>query len=197
MIKYCSKDYEFPQKAYVAIIWFVDDENRLMTAISGQLHKYLSEVESYTKGLGLVLAENDNEVIEVNIFEIEMNKLLANKREYWTKVPREEKDETEKLTGGFGWVRGFLKTPKLFDLLVVPRKEMGGEIVFDLAKTFLRGGNSLVKIEEFMYYSTQVVEPTAKYSAIYNVNDLVVIDWKTGERRKTKTTKISKEDLMD
>ncbi len=198
MIKYCSKEYKFLDKVYVAILWFLDKDDNLSMALSSQLHKNIGEVESYIKGLITILKKKRiEEVYEVDVYELKLKVLIENRAEYWTKIPEKEKIDEGTMTEKISWLKPFMKSPLLYDVLVVPRNEVGGEMIFDVAKPFLKGSASMKKIEDFMYYSTQIVEPTAKHSAVYEVSDLIVIDWKTGKRKKEMLTKVDDDELMD
>lgn len=201
MVKYCSKEYQFPKKAFIAIIWFSDNENeKLMAAISSQIHKNKQQVDSYVLGMESVLtkkSKTEAEIEAVDVYEIELVKLIDNKEEYWTKIPSKEKIDEGFLSDKGGWLSPFLKSPLLYDLLVVPRTAVGDEMVFDLAKVFLKGENSMKRIEDFMFYSDQVVEPTAKHSGIYEIKELTVTDWKSGAKKKGVLNKIDEDELMD
>ena len=194
-IDYCGRDYPFLNKAYIAIIWAIDDSGQIITVLSSQLHKSKSALESYTKGIAQIMTKRKSQVNKVNIIEIVMTKLWKNKKEYWTAVDSREKIKDGTMAEKISWLAPFLKSPKLYDLLIVPRTEMGGEMIFDLAKVFLKGNNQ-EKMEEFMYYSTQIVEPTAKNSAIYEVNKLTTIDWPSKKQSKN-WIGVDKSDLMD
>ena len=182
----------------MAILWFLDKDDNLSMALSSQTHKTVREVESYVKGLvSILIKKKIEEVYEVDVYELKLTRLIENKAEYWTKIPEKEKIDEGTMTEKINWLKPFLKSPLLYDVLVVPRNEVGGEMIFDVAKPFLKGSNSTDKIEDFMYYSTQIVEPTAKHSAIYEVSDLTVIDWKTGRKKKQRLTKVDEDELMD
>ena len=123
-IDYCSRDYSFANKAYIAIIWAIDDNDQMMTVLSSQLHKSKTEMESYIKGIAQIMAKRKSKVEKVNIIEIVMMKLWKNKKEYWTAVDGKEKIKDGTMAEKISWLSPFLKSPKLYDLLIVPRTEM-------------------------------------------------------------------------
>lgn len=194
-IRYCYRDYKFPQKAYFAVIWATDSDGQMTAVLSSQLHKSKHELETYTMGIVQIMNKRNSQINAVNITEIALAKTWPNKKEYWTAIDRQNKIEDGTMKDKIGWLSPFLKSPKLYDLLVVPRAEIGGEMIFDLAKVFLKGNNQ-GKMEEFMFYSTQVVEPTAKNSAIYGVKKVTSLTWP--DKKKTKVLiGIDENDLMD
>jgi len=200
MMDYCSKEYRFWQKAYIPIIWFVyRDTGRLMTVISNQIFKNIEEIKSYQKGMTEILAKKEGcEVTGINVFEIGLKKLIKNKKEYWTKIPRSQKFEIGAYEGLMGWIGKFLKSPKLYDILVVVRGETAGEPVFDLGKIFfLKSSDNMKKIEEFMYFSDQVVDPRSMHSGLYDVKGVFNLSLKTGKLYRTKIPKIDENELMD
>jgi len=199
-MNYCSKKYEFWQKAYIPIIWFVyRDTGRLMTVISSQIFKNIEEIKSYQKGMAEILAKKeDSEITGVNVFEIGLNKLIKNKKEYWTGIPRKKKIDLGIGGESVGWIEKFLKSPKLYDILVVVAGEVAGEPVFDLGKIFfLKSSDNMKKIEEFMYFSDQYVLPVSMHSGLYDVKGVFNLSLKTGKLYKGKIPKIDEDELMD
>lgn len=182
------------------IVWFVDKKNqRLMSAVSSQIFENVGGLKSYAKGLAKILFDkNESKVIRVNVFKIELKELIKNKKEYWTKIPREKKIRTGSVNGPAGWIVKFLKSPSLYDILVVVESEVAKKPVFAIGSTiFLKGGDNLKKVEEYMYFSDQVVKPESMHSAIYDVKKMSNLNLKTGKLYKGKIPKMDEDELMD
>jgi len=182
------------------IVWFIDKKNqRLMSAVSSQIFENVGGLKSYAKGLAKILFDkNESKVIRVNVFKIELKELIKNKKEYWTKIPREKKIRTGSVNGPAGWIVKFLKSPSLYDILVVVESEVAKKPVFAIGSMiFLKGDDNLKKVEEYMYFSDQVVKPESMHSAIYDVKKMSNLNLKTGKLYKGKIPKMDEDELMD
>lgn len=200
MINYCSKEYKFWQKAYMMVVWFVyKDTGRMMSTLSFRIFENVEEVRGYVRGTIKMLKEKeDSQAVEVNLFQLRLKKLIKNKKDYWTKIPEEERVVRDTEDGPIGWIGKFLISPKLYDLLVVVSAEVSDKPIFDLASVFfLKSSESMEKIEKFMYFSDQVVIPTAMHSGIYEVEDIYEMNLMTGKIKPSKLPKLDKGELMD
>lgn len=197
-MEHCTKDYKFFEETWMSIIWFnIEGEDEIYAALSSQIFGSKKKTLSYLKALSSLLHEENKYVIrKVTLFKMKLSKKFKNKKGYWTKVPDEDKIEDGTYNDRISWLTPFLKSPAIYDVLVVVRGIFDGEITFDVARVFLKSDDQS-RIEQFMYYSKQVVDPKSKHSGIYEVNKRLLIDWETKKEKVEKLAKLSEDDLID
>ena len=198
MKKYCYRDYDLFVNGWMSVIWLnYEGEGEIYAALSSQVFGTKKEAMTYLSGLAKVLLKEKRYVSQkVTLFKLKLKKKFRNRRGYWTKIKNQEKIEDGTYNEKISWLVPFLKSPVMYDVLVVVRGKFGDNVIFDVARVFLKSKNS-DRMEKFMYYSKQVVDEKAKYSAVYEVTKRLAINWKTKEEREEKMNNVTEDDLLD
>lgn len=179
--RYCYRDPGYPRQAIAAVAFIHRDGQLVMV---DALPFVFRQIEEVPVKMGEIAEEmrrsRAKQKMTLNpiclLLSLKLARLVPLKREYWDK-PGFSYGEQERY-------RAFLpslRNPLRYQFLVVPDAYSNRRWHFLLAAPFERGAEAAV--ETFMRTSDCPVCAAASHAALYNVSELMSMDWLTGETR--------------
>lgn len=176
--EYCRLIPIFPKNAFLLYIFILHQDNILATIPMEPIYKTLKKAAKGVKDLISHFDSIDKTITipeESLIFPLSFKTLYPLKRDFWKKPEISYNPQTRLKT----FNKAF-EYPDFFSLLVTP-------LIFDRnlknwhfnAALPIISNTKQAMIEKFMFKSDYVVEPKAKYAAIYQIEKKVRFNWKT------------------
>lgn len=181
-IAYCSLEPEFPQKAFIVFL-FVMHEGQQIGLVP--LDGVYETTEIASRAVDTILSQlsqtrNITVAEEALIIPIEKYDVFTMRKDFWT-TPSFTYDQHMRVRA-FSQVAHY---PEMYSLLVTPYVYDDATRQWHLSATlpFVNKSDLNTVIEQFMFTSDQIVEPRAKYSAIYRLGEKMQFNWQTGETK--------------
>jgi len=168
--KYCDIDPKFPRNAWAGFMLMRINGN---TALIPAKRIYLTKQEEklYLK-IVHDAARKEPEVWMQALVKLKFAKLIKNKRKMWTKVKKQT--EIDALAKMLYYVDVF-NYPALYQLLAIGiGRDDEGKWEWGLMTRFLKGTDQK-KIEQFMCGCNEKVDERCKYSAVYDVEEIIFV----------------------
>lgn len=178
-IQYCSLTPEFPETAYLLFLFVMHQGEAVGMVPLEAIYPTINEASEAVENVLANLGETKHIAVpeEALLIPITFSALFPMREEFWKK-PALSYDQQMR-------VRAFTPVaqyPTMYSLLVTPYvfDDETKEWYFNATLPMLEA-NHVHTIEQFMFKSDQVVEPRAKYSAIYTIGQKKRFNWKTKE----------------
>lgn len=181
-IAYCSLDPVFPEKAYLVFLFVIHEEQHIGLVPLDGIYETTEAAAAAVETILSQLSKTQHVTVaeEALIIPIIKSDLFHMRRGFWT-TPSFEYDQHMR-------VRAFAPVahyPEMYSLLVTPYfyDEPANQWHLSATFPFATKNNANQIIEQFMYTSDQIVEPRAKYSAIYRLGEKMQFNWQSGETK--------------
>jgi hypothetical protein len=180
--EYCTLEPDFPESAYILFLFILHEGQRVGIVPLDAIYPTPDAASQAAHQVIDQLGETNHITVpeESLLIPITFQSLFTMKQGFWTK-PTLSYDQQMR-------VRAFtpvLEHPTLYYLLVTPFVYDDSMHTWHLSATLpLLYTNPTATIENFMFASDQVVEPRAKFSAIYTIGDKLRFNWKTKDIKK-------------
>ena len=166
-------DPGYPQWAYMAVAFIGDDNGAKALFPLDHIYESKREVVSVLKINDEYIKKGNFKLFGALVYKIKLNRLIPHKKQYWENPVSDYKGQAR--TKMF---LNMVTDPKLFQLLVVPRRFDKDFKIWKLAVAipFYKGEDNKL-IETFMMTSKEQVDITSKHSATYTLEKVFRIDW--------------------
>lgn len=177
--EYCSLEPVFPKEAYILFLFVLHKDQAIGLVPLDGIYETVEEAADATHDVLQQLGETEHITVpeECLLVPITLHSLFPMKRGYWSK-PTLSYDQQLRVKA----FSNVADCPSLYNLLVTPYLYDEMNDIWHLNATIpLVGDEHTNIIERFMKNSDQIVEPRAKYSAVYSLGDKLQFNWQTKE----------------
>ncbi len=178
-IDYCSLEPDFPQEAYLLFLFILHEGESVGMVPLDAIYRTPEDAADAVDDVIEQLGQSEHITIpeEALIMRVTLTTLFPMKQEFWKK-PSLSYDQHARVKA-FSPVA---RHPEFYSLLVTPfaYDDAISSWFFNATLPFLYNGQTDI-VEQFMQTSDQVVEPRAKHSAIYQIEEKNRFNWKTKE----------------
>ncbi len=179
-VAYCTLDPEFPEKAYMIFLFILHNDQIVGTLPLDAIYDDTDHAADGVKQIIEQLESSQKPVTvphECILIPITKYSLFPLKKEYWKKPSISYNEQTRIIS-----FRPVLNNPSLFALLVTPYSYDDTVKKWYLHAAMPLANEKDVKpVERFMQVSDYVVEPRAKFAAIYTIGEKMRFNWNTKE----------------
>ena len=181
-IAYCSLEPVFPEEAYVVFLFVMHEGQQVGLVPLDGIYQSTEKAAKAVESILSQISETQHITVaeEALIIPVFKTGLFAMRRDFWT-TPSYAYDQHMRVRS-FSQVAHY---PEMYSLLVTPYVYDDAAKEWHLSATlpFVTNDDANTIIEQFMFSSDQIVEPRAKFSAIYRMGEKMQFNWRTGETK--------------
>lgn len=191
MAKYCDIDPKFPKNSWAGFMLMRINGNSVLIPVK-RIFPTKEEEKTYLKIVHDGAIKKPESWAPV-LVKLKLAKLLKNKKKMWTKVKKQTEIDT--LTKMIYYIDVF-EYPDLYQLLAIGiGRDDEGKWEWGLMTRFLKGTDHK-KIEQFMCGCKERVDERSKYSALYDVEEIIFIR-PNGKEEKHDPNNLRREEVLN